>query len=268
MGGGNGPEPASRFKDHFSGHAASYAAFRPGYPPALFRFLADASDARRLAWDCATGNGQTAVALADYFDRVIATDASAAQIAAARAHPKVRYGVATAEDSGLDDGSVDLITVAQALHWFDLDRFFVEASRVLVPGGVLAAWSYGLCRVEPAVDALVLALYRQLEPYWPPERRLVDEGYRGVELPMPAIHRPRLEMTVRWDAGAMLGYLRTWSASQRCLREQGADPVAAIADRLHSAWGAAGRDVRWPLAIKLGRKPGGFDKTGSAGMSG
>ncbi|HET6628504.1 MAG TPA: class I SAM-dependent methyltransferase [Woeseiaceae bacterium] len=250
---GKGDSP--HFKDHFSGHAASYAAYRPGYPRELFRFLADCCDERRQAWDCATGNGQTAVQLAHYFDRVVATDASAAQVAAASAHPKVRYGVATAERSGLDGRSIDLITVAQALHWFDLDRFFAEARRVLVPGGVLAAWSYGLCRVEPEVDALVLELYRDLDPYWPPERRIVDEGYRGIELPMPPIPSPGFDMSLCWSAEAMLGYLRTWSASQRCLRDRGADPVAAIADRLRGAWGGGERAVRWPLAIKLGRNP-------------
>ncbi len=255
MGSGGAPGPASPFKDHFSGHAASYAAYRPGYPPELFRFLAACCDARRQAWDCATGNGQTAVELAGYFDSVIATDASGAQVAAARAHPKVRYRVATAEDSGLDDRSIDLITVAQALHWFDIDRFFGEALRVLVPGGVLAAWSYGLCRIAPAVDALVLELYRRLDPYWPPERRMIDEGYAGIELPMTAIEHPGFDMTVHWSAAAMLGYLRTWSASQRSLREQGTDPVDTIAERLRVAWGGGEREVRWPLATRLGRKP-------------
>lgn len=255
MGSGDAPGPASSFKDHFSGHAASYAAYRPGYPPELFRFVAGCCDARRLAWDCATGNGQAAVELAGYFQCVVATDASAAQVEAAHAHPKVRYGVATAEDSGLDTRSIDLITVSQALHWFDLDRFFTEALRVLVPGGVLAAWSYGLTRIEPAVDALVFELYRSIEPYWPPERRMVDEGYAGIELPMPVIGNPGFDMQARWSAEAMLGYLRTWSASQRSLREQGSDPVDTIAERLRRAWGSGEREVRWPLAIKLGRKP-------------
>ena len=247
--------PAGSFKDHFSGHAASYAVYRPGYPRELFRFLAGCCDARRRAWDCATGNGQTAVQLAEHFEQVIATDASAAQIEAARAHPKVRYGVAPAESSGIDDRSIDLVTVAQALHWFDLDRFFAEALRVLVPGGVLAAWSYGLCRIESTVDALVLELYRGLDHCWPPERQIVDEGYRNIVLPMPAIDSPGFEMKVSWSAEAMLGYLRTWSASQRCLRDQGRDPVESIAERLREAWGRGEREVRWPLALKLGRAP-------------
>jgi SAM-dependent methyltransferase len=243
------------FKDHFSGHAASYAAFRPRYPEALFDFLAAACERRRHAWDCGTGNGQTALSLAGRFARVTATDASAAQIGAATPHPQVVYRVARAEDSGLEDGSVDLVTVAQALHWFDVDAFFSEVLRTLVPGGVLAVWSYGLCSVGPAIDAAVLDLYRALDPWWPPERRIVDEGYRGIELPMPRIAAPAFEMTATWTAGAMLGYLRTWSASRRCLADTDSDPVDELEPALRALWGDGERIVRWPLALKVGRHP-------------
>jgi SAM-dependent methyltransferase len=241
------------FKDHFSGHADIYAAYRPTYPQALMRFLADCCEQRRVAWDCATGNGQTAVAVTRFFDRVIATDASAAQIESAKPHPKVEYRVAGAEKSGLAARSVDLITVSQALHWFDIDRFFDEALRVLVPGGVLSAWSYELCIVEPAVDAQVLALYQEIDDYWPPERRIVEARYRHIELPMPAIAAPDFEMTARWTADAMLGYLRTWSACQRYRRERGIDPVDAIEAPLQALWGQQAREVRWPIAMKIGR---------------
>jgi len=242
------------FKDHFSGHAAAYAAFRPRYPDALFAFLAGCVAARRHAWDCGTGNGQTAVALAGHFERVTASDASAAQIGAAIAHPKVEYRVAPAEASGLDDACVDLVTVAQALHWFDLDAFFAEARRVLVPGGVLAAWSYGLCTVDAGVDAVVNGLYRELDPWWPPERRLVDAGYRDVTLPFARVEAPAFEMTAEWPANRMLGYLRTWSACQRCLADRGRDPVSAIEPALRARWGEGPRTVRWPLALKVGRR--------------
>jgi SAM-dependent methyltransferase len=241
------------FKDHFSGHADRYAAYRPTYPDALFDFLADCCHDRRHAWDCATGSGQTAIALTHYFARISATDASTAQVEAAKAHPKIDYRVATAEASGLAPASVDLITVSQALHWFDIDRFFDEAVRVLVPGGVLAAWSYGLCHVDPACDAIVLGLYQDLDAYWPPERQLVEDGYRHITLPMPAIAAPGFEMSAAWRVDALLGYLRTWSACQRYWRDRGSDPVASIEDALRLAWGDGPRDVRWPLALKLGR---------------
>ena len=241
------------FKDHFSGHADSYAAYRPTYPQALMRFLADCCEQRRVAWDCATGNGQTALALTPYFQRIIATDASAAQIEAAKAHAAIEYRVADAESSGLPDSSVDLITVSQALHWFDLERFFDEAMRVLVPGGVLSAWSYELCTVEPQIDAIILELYRLIDRFWAPERRMVEDRYRGIELPMPAIAAPEFVMSAEWSADAMLGYLRTWSASQAFRREHGIDPVDSIEEALRSNWGPEPRDVRWPLAMKLGR---------------
>lgn len=241
------------FKDHFSGHADIYAAYRPTYPRLLMQFLADCCELKRTAWDCATGSGQTAFALTGFFDRIIATDASAAQIHSARPHPKVEYRVATAENSGLEPQSVDLITVSQALHWFDVDRFFEEAMRVLVPGGVLAAWSYELCIVEPGVDAQILALYEEVDEYWPPERRIVEARYRDIELPMPAIAAPDFEMTALWTVEAMLGYLRTWSACQRYLRERGVDPVSRIEEPLRAFWGEEGREVRWPIAMKIGR---------------
>jgi SAM-dependent methyltransferase len=241
------------FKDHFSGHAQSYAAYRPTYPEELFRFLADCCSRTRHAWDCATGNGQTAIALVPYFERLTATDASATQIDAARPHPRIGYRVAQAEESGLPARSVDLVTVSQALHWFDIDRFLAEALRVLAPGGVLAAWSYALCSVDPAADSLILDFYKSIDEYWPPERRIVEEGYRGIEFPMAAIPAPDFEMAADWSADAMLGYLRTWSASQRFLKDRGVDPVDAIEEPLRAAWGYGERRVRWPLALKLGR---------------
>jgi SAM-dependent methyltransferase len=241
------------FNDHFSGHAERYAAYRPTYPQALIQFLADCCEQRRVAWDCATGNGQTALALTAYFDRLIATDASAEQVRSATPHSRVEYRVSGAERSGLEAQSVDLITVSQALHWFDIERFFDEAVRVLVPGGVLAAWSYELCTVEPGIDAQILELYRRIDACWPPERRIVEDRYRGIELPMPAIAAPEFEMTASWTADAMIGYLGTWSACQRYLHEHGVNPVDAIDDALRALWGAESREVRWPIALKIGR---------------
>lgn len=244
------------FKDHFSGHAAAYSTYRPTYPAALFEFLADCCGNRHQAWDCATGNGQTALALAAFFEQVTATDASAAQIKAALPHPRIQYRVATAEDSGLLDRSVDLVTVSQALHWFDIDRFFEEAQHVLVAGGVLAAWSYELCNVAPACDDVIRNLYESIDAYWPPERRLVENRYADIDLPMPAIAAPEFAMVSRWTVDAMLGYLRTWSATRRCLAATGVDPVDTIEASLRAAWGPEAREIRWPLALLVGRVGG------------
>jgi SAM-dependent methyltransferase len=241
------------FKDHFSAQSEGYARHRPHYPRELFAFLAGLGG-RHLTWDCATGNGQAAIALAAYFDRVIATDASAAQIDAAIAHPGVTYRVASAEQSDLEADSVDLVTVGQALHWFDTARFFAEASRVLVAEGCVAAWCYELCTVSPECDAVVERLYTDITgPFWPPERRLIEERYTGIDFPGTAIETPAFEMSTRWSADDMLGYLRTWSACQRYRRQHGEEPVRLIEDELRTVWGRDLRIARWPLTVRVSR---------------
>ena len=243
------------FKDHFSGHAASYASSRPRYPDALFAHLADCCDTRELAWDCATGNGQAARSLAAYFDRVVATDASAEQVASADPHPGIVYRVAPAEAPGLDPHTVDLITVAQALHWFDITEFFAAAISVLRPGGVLAYWSYGLCSVNPACDEITQAAYEFVDDYWPPERAMVETGYRDIEPPLPRIPCPEFDMQLAWSAEQMLDYMNTWSACQRCARATASDPLDGFAEKLRSCWGPGTRTVHWPLALTAVRAP-------------
>ena len=180
------------FKDHFSAHASAYARYRPRYPEALFAYLASLCPAHDLAWDCATGNGQAARSLTEHFARVVATDASADQLAHAAPHEQITYHVAPAAQSPLASHSADLVTVAQALHWLDLDAFYAEVRRVLKPGGVLAVWTYGLLRINPAVDAVIQRLYTDIVgAYWPPERRHVEDGYRALAFPFDAIEPPR-----------------------------------------------------------------------------
>lgn len=245
--------PGPEFKDHFSAQSAGYARHRPHYPPELFEYLAGLGG-RQLAWDCATGSGQAAIALAAHFDEVIATDASRAQVDAAIAHPGVSYRVATAEDSGLAAGTVDLVTVGQALHWFDIPRFFAEAVRVLAPGGCVAAWCYELCTVSPECDAAVGHLYDDIvAAFWPPERRLIEERYAGIRFPGTGVDAPAFAMSVRWTVDDMLGYLRTWSACQHYRREHGDDPVAQVEEELREAWGKGSRTVRWPLTVRVSR---------------
>ena len=209
----------------------------PGSVPAtrlaLFAWLASVAPVRALAWDCAAGSGQASRDLAAHFlKQVIATDASAAQIAAAIPHPRVEYRVAPAEDSGLPEAAgSDPITVAQALHWFDLDRFYAEARRVLKPGGVLAVWTYGVLAVAgEAVDARVQTFYREaVGPYWSPERRHVESGYRTLPFPFAELQAPDFNMEASWTLPELLGYFRSWSATSRYLAERGHDPVVALA---------------------------------------
>ena len=243
------------FKDHFSGHAASYAAFRPGYPPALFDFVVSLTPGRDLAWDCATGNGQAALSLAGFFEKVVATDASRQQLDQALPHPRVEYRVAPAEDSGLPDGSVDLLTVAQALHWFDFDRFYAEARRVLRPGGAIAAWSYNLLRGTPEISALVDRLAGEITgTYWPPERHWVDEEYRTIPFAFPEIPAPVFHHTESWNLERLVAYLRTWSSVVRYQAATGEDPLARLAPELAAAWGdpEATRVLDWPIYVRAG----------------
>jgi len=244
------------FKDHFSGHAPDYARFRPDYPEALYAFLAGQAPGRTRAWDCATGNGQAALGLATRFERVVATDAAAAQVAQAPRHPRVAYAVALAEAAPFAAGTMDLVTAAQSLHWFDLERFYGEASRVLRPHGVVAAWCYGLHRVAPEIDALVDRLYEDvLGPCWPPERRHIEAGYRTLAFPFLEIPAPSFSMERSWRLEEYLGYLGTWSAVRRYRATRGVDPLEATAVELTGRWGAAGeaRRVIWPVHLRVGR---------------
>lgn len=245
------------FADHFSLLAEAYAAARPTYPPALFDWLADVAPGTTQAWDCAAGSGQATLGLARRFDHVTATDASAAQLSQAPPHPRVTYRVAPAEVSGLPDASVDLVTVAQALHWLDLDPFYAEARRVLIPGGSLAVWCYGLLVVdEPAIDRQLEYFYAGVVgPYWSPDRRLVESGYRTVAFPFDELAPPPFEMALEWTLGDLAAYLRTWSATEACRQALGTDPVVPFVWALSSAWGAPERPrrIRWPLSLRIGR---------------
>jgi len=246
---------AGEFKDHFSVAAHEYHRYRPGYPPELIDFLAEVAPATGLAWDCATGTGQAAVALARRFARVIATDASAAQIDHALRHTRIGYAVAPAEASGLADDSVDLVTVAQALHWLELERFYAEVQRVAHRGAVFAAWTYCLADADPAVDPLIAAFYEEMGPWWPPERVHVEDGYLRLDFPFEPIAAPAFEICEAWPLERLLGYFSTWSAVNRCRKATGTDPVISLAGRLADVWGnpAETRPVRWPLHLRVGR---------------
>jgi SAM-dependent methyltransferase len=242
------------FKDHFSLQSEAYRRFRPEYPAPLFEWLATQVPGRGLAIDVATGNGQAAVALATHFGKILATEPSAAQLAEAAAHPHVEYRREAAESISAATGSADLLVAAQAAHWFDWPRFVREAQRVLRPGGVLAFWTYGPCLVTPALDRLVADFSRDVVgPYWPRERRHVEEGYRDLAVPLPALEAPAFEMRIRWNAAAMLGYLDTWSAVRRCRARSGRDPLDLLVRLLPAAWGEGLREVCWPLVVRAHR---------------
>jgi SAM-dependent methyltransferase len=252
-------QPDTSRGDHFSTQAEEYARYRPRYPAELFEYLASTTTQRHLAWDCATGSGQVAVPLAAYFDRVVATDISAAQIEHAELHERVEYRVAPAEASGLGPATVNLVTVSQALHWLDLDSFYKEIERVLAPRGVLAVSSYGSASIDDPELSAIFAHFElnTLGAYWPPRRALVGEKLRELPFPFPELAVPPFRLEVQWTLAELVGYARSWSATARYMARHGHDPTAALEASLRESWGEPDqrRLVRWPFVVRVGRIP-------------
>jgi SAM-dependent methyltransferase len=246
-----------RLEDHFSGHAEQYAQNRPQYPDEIYAYLASLAPAHSLAWDCGTGNGQAAIGLAKYFDHVHATDASAEQISQAYPHAKVEYRVEPAEHVSLDDSSVDLVTVAVAIHWFNFDEFYAEVKRVLKPGGILAAWTYSLPQISPQIDPLLAQYdFEILDGFWPERIHYLNEEYKTLPFPFAEIIPSAFTMTTEWNVYQMAGFLDSWSATQRYKARKGQHPVELIWPQLVEAWGGEKetRQVRWPLHFRIGQK--------------
>ena len=260
----------TKFKDLFSNHSKEYANSRPTYPRSLFEFLVGLVRYRNLAWDCATGNGQAAVFLSEYFKQVVASDASKEQIENAQHRDNIRYEVFPAERTTLADNSVDLITIAQALHWFDLDDFYKEAKRVLRKdddrstsngsgSGVIAAWAYGLHSVSPQIDTVTHLLYEHiLGSYWPKERKIVEKKYQDISFPFHEIDTPVFQIELDWTLSELVGYLYTWSSVQKFIAKNNSDPIKQIYDDLAAAWGEKNtwnrrRRVVWPIYMRVGR---------------
>lgn len=245
------------FSDHFASRAGAYARFRPRYPPALFDLVAGLPAQRRLALDAGTGSGQAATALAERFERVVGIDGSAAQLAEAAPHERVEYRLARAEATGLSDRSTDLVTVAQAAHWFDLERFFGEVRRIAAPGGAIALWSYDDPVVvgDPATDAVLQRFTRvAMGPWWPPQRRHVGAGYARLPFPFDEVRVEPMTMAQDWTREHLAGYARSWSAVSAYAAARGEDPVLRFEEELAGVWpSATTRRVEWPLHVRAGR---------------
>jgi len=237
--------------------AREYANFRPGYPPALFAWLARVSASTNAVWDCGCGSGQASTALAEYFEVVHATDVSPEQIDAAKPHPRVRYSVAQAERSGLGEATVDLVTVAQALHWFDVDAFYAEARRVARAGAMLVVWNYPRPRfVDAGLDRPFLEFYREVVgPYWPPERRHIEANYSTLPFPFEQIEAPLFGLELDWNLDQVIGYVSSWSATARYRKALGKDPVPLLRESLGAVWpgSEATAALRMPLGLRAGR---------------
>ena len=244
------------FPNHFAKQADTYARYRPRYPDALFAYLASVAPAHDRAWDCGTGNGQAALGLTPYFREVIATDPSEEQIRNAFPHERIIYRVAPAEQSGIESASLDLVTVAQALHWFDIPRFYDEARRTLKPDGVLAAWMYSLHRTAPEIDTLVDDFFwRTVRPYAPEQFKYTDDGYASLPFPFEELQPPPFSIEQQWTLHDVLAYIRTWSPVRRFIEREGHDPVVPLEGPLREAWGDEGEERRvvWPLHVRVGR---------------
>ena len=243
------------FADHFSEKSDLYAAARPTYPQALFEQIAAASPGRDNAWDCATGSGQAAIGLARHFRHVEATDASAQQVANAIAHPHVRYTVQPAEQTDFADAAFDAVTIAQALHWFDLDRFYAEVRRVLRPGGLVAAWAYDWSSVDAAVDrALERHLLVKIRPYWPEQVNRMQSSFMQMPFPFEPVALPPAKIEMSWTLERYLAYMETWSATRAYLAEHGRAALEETETAMRKAWGdEAVRTVTMALHVRCGR---------------
>ncbi len=246
------------FSDNFSNQASIYAQFRPSYPHELYDFLTSLTPQHHYAWDCGTGNGQSAIHLADYFDLVYATDPSEAQITNAFPHERVTYKVEKAEEANLSPQSIDLITVAQAIHWFDFESFYEKVKTVLKKDGIIAVWAYGLPQINADIDAIVKNFYQKIVgPYWPVEIKSIDQGYTTIPFPFKEIEPPEFYIRKRLKLDDLLGHLLSWSATQRYITQENHNPIDLIRDDLALLWAdpTSIKTASWKIMLRVGKLP-------------
>lgn len=241
-------------KDKFSTQAKEYQKFRPHYPELLYGFLYSKLQSFESAWDCGTGNGQVAHKLSEKFAKVFATDISEKQLQQATLKENITYSVSRAEETNFPDNSFDLITVAQALHWFDLEGFYKEATRVAKPGAVIAIWGYNLLRLSPEIDKLIDSFYTTtLDPYWDPERKLVEDEYKSIPFPFIEFEAPKFDLVVNWNFQQLLGYFNSWSAVQNYIEKNATNPVDVLENQLKFFWQADEvKKVRFRIFLRVG----------------
>ncbi|QBR13189.1 class I SAM-dependent methyltransferase [Sphingobacterium sp. CZ-2] len=246
------------FNDNFSKQASIYAQYRPSYPHELYDYLSELTPTHELAWDCGTGNGQSAIHLADFYDSVYASDPSEAQITNAFAHDRVTYKVEKAEESTLKDQSVDLVAIAQAIHWFDYDKFYAEVKRVLKKGGIIATWAYGIPSINKELDVLIKHFHQKtVGPYWPIETRSIDQEYTTIPFPFREIEPPEFYIRKRFKMEDLLGHLLSWSATQRFIEQVGHNPIDQLRLEVEKIWGNPQlvKDAVWKIYLRVGKIP-------------
>ncbi len=242
-------------KDYFSTHSGDYVKFRPTYPAALFDFLKPLVPSRQAAWDCGTGNGQVAIELAKFFERVYATDISRAQLEKAFQAANIEYSVQPAEQTNFPDRSFDLIIVAQAVHWFNFDKFYREVRRTAKEDAVLCLIGYGRIEISPRIDPVISDFYtNKLRNYWDEERKYIDEGYQTIPFPFEEIPAPQFEMEQRWSFEHLIGYLNTWSVVKHFIKRNQCNPIDALEVELKKHWeDGTLKAVKFPVLLRIGR---------------
>lgn len=243
------------FKDNFSKQASAYQKYRPSYPKELFFYLSNLTDNHDLAWDCGTGNGQSALGLTVYYEKVYATDPSEQQIANAIPNSKITYKIEKAENTTLEDNSVDLITVAQAMHWFDFDKFFSEVKRVLKPKGIIAIWTYSLPKISTEIDQLTLHFQEKIVgEFWQKENQFVSEEYKTIPFPFKEIETPSFKFQKEITLDDLKGLLESWSATQRYMNQHGQNPIKEIEGKLNKLWvnPKIKKPAIWSIYMKVG----------------
>lgn len=243
-------------KDLFTKQSAAYAKFRPSYPKEIFDFLNTQVKERNTAWDCATGNGQVAALLAEHFNKVYATDISEGQLSKAIQKPNITYKIEPAEKTSFAEGMFDLITVAQAIHWFDFDKFYSEVKRTLKPEGIIAVIGYTLPKIDDEVDAILMHFYEGiLDGYWDKERKYIDEMYATIPFPFHELQAPIFIAQYFWDAEQFIGFLNTWSATQHYIDKNNSNPVDLVADDLRKCWRPnSKKTIVFPIMLRVGKK--------------
>jgi ubiquinone/menaquinone biosynthesis C-methylase UbiE len=245
------------FKDFFSQQSGTYAQYRPTYPKELFEYLASLTREHELAWDCGTGNGQTANSLTEYYQKIYASDPSKEQIKHAIRHPNIEYHIEKAEEPQLKSSSVDLITCSQSLHWFDFNKYYAEVRRVLKSNGIIAAWVYKIPYISPQVDELFLHFHNDvIGEFWQEENRMVERGYIDLPFPFEQITPPSFKIEKEYSFDTLLGFMNSWSALQRFINKNGYNPLVDFASQLLGAWGEreTTRIVTWDLVMKVGHR--------------
>jgi len=241
-------------KDLFSGHAKNYAAFRPEYPQTLYDFIYQFVEQFDNAWDCGTGNGQVARVLAKSFKQVKASDISSRQIENASTAANIEYHLSGVEQTDFASDSFDLITVGQAIHWFDREKFYTEVNRVGKLGAIIAAFGYNPVHFSPPFDEALNRFYFDvIYPYWDTERKVVEDQYQSISFPFEEIDAPDFRTNLEWSIKDLHGYITTWSAVQHFIKQNGFNPVDEFVEGIRPLWKKETESVYFPVFLRLGR---------------